>query len=654
MNDQTKPQPGGAAPLSAPMPTKEQNKPLSEVATLGELLDNVEFRRRVAQSAPEHMTGDRLLRVFAMAVRNTPGLMEVSPLSFAGACLTTTQIGLEPNTPLQHAFLIPFKENKWNPQKREREYVRTIVQWIPGYRGLAQLSYNSGQVTHIHPDIVWKPDEDAGRFDFEYGSNQRLFHKPLYVPRDLTLERETPIYAYAHAKLVHGEGFIVWPWEEVLRIRAMSQGYQTAMRAFEKAKENGWSIPASYTEAPWIKHWRAMARKTMVRAISNMLPRSVELAYADHIDAKQDRRAADLSNVIDAEYIGKDERGHDQFDYAGAAAKAAEETNKQAEQEEQDQRATDGRAGSVGSAFTDRRPAAGQTAGQTKPPAGQTKRPDPPAPAWTPPPFEETLIDAFGEPGETFTDAVTFAEAIMVLWGEATDQDQVDALLEHNEGSIEQARQVPDAASLLDPIDQPRDFAPADAGPPSFEAVPVPQERGKPSWPAWVAACKEAITGLPPAYMAVWLEAQKANIAQAPMSPRITLLRAISATLQGAQMQKPAWLDELMTTAPKSPAKPTQAKPGAAAAQGALLPGAAEAQGDEAFAKEAARRIRGCADLAALDAYCKEISPIMWNLGRSNPTLRDEIFAVAEARNAELKAPSPPPDDGDPGPETVR
>lgn len=225
------------------MTNKLATKPLRQVQSVQELLMNDMARDQLSKVAASHMRPERMMRLMANAIRTTPKLTECEPISLLGAMMTCASLGLEPNTVLGHAYLIPFKNRSKNI---------TEVQLIIGYKGMIDLARRSGHVVNIHADVVYSGDE----FSFEYGTDQHLRHKPAGP-------RENPEYAYCHAKLTDGEAFIVIPYAEVLKIRDASQGYRTAIKYNKK-------------DTPWIAQEHQMARKTAVRALFNELPISIE------------------------------------------------------------------------------------------------------------------------------------------------------------------------------------------------------------------------------------------------------------------------------------------------------------------------------------------------------------------------------------------
>lgn len=263
--------------------TSVSAKPLRQVANVRELLVNDQAKQQLAAVAAGHMRPERMLRLMANAMRTTPQLGECDPLSLLGSMMTCASLGVEPNTPLGHAYLIPFKNNRKNI---------TEVQLILGYKGMIDLARRSGHIVNIHGDVVYEGDE----FSFEYGSEQHLKHRPKG-------KRATPLYAYCHAKLTDGEAFVVLPWDEVIAIRDASQGYKTAVKYGKK-------------DSPWIAHQHEMAAKTAVRALFKYLPISIEMDGGKLGDALAvDEQQVDFSqfaqNPDDGHTIEGDAEGYD-------------------------------------------------------------------------------------------------------------------------------------------------------------------------------------------------------------------------------------------------------------------------------------------------------------------------------------------------------
>jgi recombination protein RecT len=240
---------------------------------------------------PKHVSADRMLKIALGAMRTTPKLMNCTVESLMGAIVQCSQLGLEPNTPLGHAYLIPFDKKKkvgseWIVEKVE-------VQIIFGYKGLIDLSRRSGQIISISAHEVCANDD----FQYEYGLDEKLVHKPAMG------DRGDVIAFYAVAKLVGGgHAFEVMSHKQVTDIRDASQGWQTAVRN----KKQGESV--------WGKHFIQMGRKTALRRLFNYLPVSIELATASALDGQASMGESQaLDSVLTGEYSVIDEEAPDSY-----------------------------------------------------------------------------------------------------------------------------------------------------------------------------------------------------------------------------------------------------------------------------------------------------------------------------------------------------
>lgn len=237
--------------------SKIQKKPLGAVRNVKELLYNAQARSQLEQVAASHMNPERMMRLMANAVRTTPKLAECDPMSLLGGLMTCASLGLEPNTVMGHAYLIPF-------QNRRKGI--TEVQLVLGYKGLIDLARRSGHITSIAANIHYSDDE---LWDYEEGTEARLRH----IPGPQEGEK---LHAYAIAKFKDGgHAYAVLPWAKVMSVRDGSQGWQTAVK-YNNTKT-----------LPWHLHEDAMACKTAIRALAKMLPLSVEMRDAISLDGQK-------------------------------------------------------------------------------------------------------------------------------------------------------------------------------------------------------------------------------------------------------------------------------------------------------------------------------------------------------------------------------
>ncbi|WP_298442460.1 recombinase RecT [Gordonia sp. (in: high G+C Gram-positive bacteria)] len=235
-------------------PAQQQGEP-----TLAQLIERM--KPEIGRALPKHMDPDRMARIATTVLRQTPQLARCTPESFLGALLTASQLGLEPG-PLGEAYLVPYGRE---------------VTFIPGYRGLVKLAWQSGTIKSFNAHVVYENDE----FDYSYGLEPHLTHKPARGDRG----KPTEVYAAAVFK-DGGSVFEVMSVEDVEAIRRRS-----------RAGTNG----------PWKTDWSAMARKTVVKQLAKWMPLSPELAAAASRDGTVRTDTGELVDVtptyVDGEMI---------------------------------------------------------------------------------------------------------------------------------------------------------------------------------------------------------------------------------------------------------------------------------------------------------------------------------------------------------------
>lgn len=230
---------------------------------------------------PSHVSPDRMLKIALGALRTTPKLMNCTVESLFGAVVQCAQMGLEPNTAMGHAYLIPFEKNKnvngqWIVE-------RTDVQLIIGYKGMLDLARRSGQIISIAAHEVYENDQ----FDYRYGLCEQCDHIPASGDRG----KITHFYAVAHLK-GGGHVFEVMSVDQVEEIRDSSQNYKNSRKK---------------PETVWGKHFAEMGRKTVTRRLFKWLPCSLEMATAALLDEKGERKEfQNLAGALDGDFVVTD------------------------------------------------------------------------------------------------------------------------------------------------------------------------------------------------------------------------------------------------------------------------------------------------------------------------------------------------------------
>ena len=188
----------------------------------------------IKKALPSVITPERFTRMVLSALSVNPKLASCTPKSFLGAMMSAAQLGLEPNTPLGQAYLIPYK-NKGIDE----------VQFQIGYKGLIDLAYRSGEVEVVQAQIVYENDE----FECQYGLEPKLVHKPA------DKDRGEPVKVYAVFKTKSGGyGFEVMSMDDV-RVHA---------KKYSKAYSSSFS--------PWTTNFEEMAKKTVLKKVLKYAP----------------------------------------------------------------------------------------------------------------------------------------------------------------------------------------------------------------------------------------------------------------------------------------------------------------------------------------------------------------------------------------------
>ena len=188
----------------------------------------------IKKALPTVLTPERFTRIALSALNNTPALQQCTPMSFLAALMNSAQLGLEPNTPLGQAYLIPYK----NKGKLE-------CQFQIGYKGLIDLAYRNGQMQTIQAQAVYENDY----FDYEYGLEPKLLHRPA------SSDRGELVYFYGIFRTVNGGfGFSVMSKNDM----------DIYAKTYSKAFDSGFS--------PWKTSYEEMAKKTVIKQALKYAP----------------------------------------------------------------------------------------------------------------------------------------------------------------------------------------------------------------------------------------------------------------------------------------------------------------------------------------------------------------------------------------------
>ena len=188
----------------------------------------------IKKALPSVMTPERFSRIVLSALSANPKLGSTTPSSFLGAMMTAAQLGLEPNTPLGQAYLIPY----YNRSKNTTE-----CQFQIGYKGLLDLAYRSGEVTMVQAHIVYENDD----FEYALGLEPALHHVPAKKDRG----DAAYVYAVYHTK---------------------SGGFGFEVMSVDDIRDHAKKYSKSAASGPWATNFEEMAKKTVLKRLLKYAP----------------------------------------------------------------------------------------------------------------------------------------------------------------------------------------------------------------------------------------------------------------------------------------------------------------------------------------------------------------------------------------------
>lgn len=215
-----------------------------EKKTMQQLIKSMEGE--IAKALPSSITPERFTRIVLSAISVNPKLAECTPKSFLAAMMQSAQLGLEVNTSLGQAYIMPYK-NKGVLE----------AQFQLGYKGMIDLAYKA-DVKTIQAHTVYENDF----FEYEYGLEPKLKH----VPADG--DRGEPVKVYA-------------------LFRTQNDGFGFEVMSMEDVKKHAQKYSQSYSSSfsPWKTNFEEMAKKTVLKKALKYAPMKSEFVRAVSADS---------------------------------------------------------------------------------------------------------------------------------------------------------------------------------------------------------------------------------------------------------------------------------------------------------------------------------------------------------------------------------
>lgn len=190
------------------------------------------MKGEIQNALPSYLPVDKFVRTALTAINSNPKLANCTQQSLLAAIMNSAQLGLEFNTPLGEAYLIPYG---------------STVNFQIGYKGLLKLAYNTGQFKRITAREV-RVNED---FAIDYGTGE-ISHKPC-----LTGDSGEVIGYYAIYQTKDG-------------------GQDVFYMSKADAKRYGETYSKSFYSGPWKTDFDSMAKKSCLIQVLKYAPKAID------------------------------------------------------------------------------------------------------------------------------------------------------------------------------------------------------------------------------------------------------------------------------------------------------------------------------------------------------------------------------------------
>lgn len=231
---------------------------------------------------PGHITPEKFQRTVMTAAQQNMDLLKADRGSLITACMKAAQDGLLPDG--REAALVTFNtrtkiDGQWKSV--------ALVQYMPMVFGLRKKILQSGEISAIETNVVYRREVEEGAFIFEGGTEAMLRHRPMLDLSDDELHDDNIVAAYSVATMKDGtKSFEVMRRAEINKVRQTSKTGALGKEYQGKAIE---------PKGPWVDWFGEMSRKTVMRRHSKTLPMSGDLI---DVEAQEDNLAARSATTL--------------------------------------------------------------------------------------------------------------------------------------------------------------------------------------------------------------------------------------------------------------------------------------------------------------------------------------------------------------------
>ena len=213
---------------------------------------------------PPEYNSSKFVNHAMIALQNNQNLLQCKPGSIIKALLECAAYGLEPNTPMSYASLVPYGDK---------------VEFMIEYRGLMKLAWNTGRIKKIDYGVI----NSNEKYEYRVGDDSYFVHYPKLI------DAGEPIAYYALASLTTGATIV-----HVMTIDEILKHGKRFSRSF------------AHKTSPWQTDFKAMAIKTVMRQLCDKkLPKdstsnSILLQKAaHHEDIPYEDRESYIETVVE-------------------------------------------------------------------------------------------------------------------------------------------------------------------------------------------------------------------------------------------------------------------------------------------------------------------------------------------------------------------
>jgi recombination protein RecT len=209
---------------------------------------------------------DEAKKIFATArvqLAKSPDLLQCTKVSLQNCILQSMALKLYPG-PMQECAYVKFGDE---------------AVFMPMYQGITKLAIQGKTIRSVKANVVYERDE----FDYSEGTEPYIKHR-RYLGNDG--ERGARVAFYATATVRNGaREFVIMSLAEVEAIRSRSRS-------------------AKSSHSPWNTDFDEMGKKTVLKRMLKLLPKSTELAEAIEMD-----NALERPDLVKAQIIPLDDSG---------------------------------------------------------------------------------------------------------------------------------------------------------------------------------------------------------------------------------------------------------------------------------------------------------------------------------------------------------